>query len=316
MISLILPTFRRPHLLRGALASIAASEGCARSGVEVVVVDNNSRDTTPAVVSAAAGAYPFELRYVLEERQGVSHARNSGAQRAAGDHFVFMDDDQQIDRAYLARIPASFAETGADCVGGWTGYIGVDGFPGWLRTVVGRVGQRDFGPHLRRIGVSDPRLQGGNIAIARAIFERIGGYRTDVGPCGDRTTYGEDTEIQDRIVACGGTIFYDPQLRQNHYLEPERMKRGYYLRRAFQAGRGDYRLHKQELRNVPHLLGAPRFLWRRAGAAAVGVAASVGTAPGERFDRFCRLASELGQIHEALHAPAASPSNVPKPGNS
>lgn len=298
-VSVVLPTFRRPLLLRAALESIARSKGCSRDDVEVIIVDNNSRDTTPDVVAEIAQSFPFPLRYILESIQGVSVARNRGAAEARGDLIVFMDEDQQIDPGYLVRVPQSFAETQADCFGGWLGYVGVETFPAWLCTVVGRVGQRDFGPRVRALGAQE-RLAGGNMIFTRVVFERYGGFRTDVGPNGKNTTYGEDIDIQDRIQAAGGQLFYDPALRQNHYLEPARMKRGYYLARAFQAGRGEYRVRHQDWKGARSAFGIPLFLVRRIAADSLGVVKNCLARPEKRFNAWCRLAAELGQCREAF----------------
>lgn len=298
-VSVVLPTFRRPRLLRAALESIGRSVNCKREDVEVIVVDNNSGDTTPEVVSEIAHGFPFPLSYVLEKVQGVSVARNRGAAEASGALIVFMDEDQQIDPGYLARVPATYAETQADCFGGWLGYADVDAFPAWLWTVVGRVGQRDFGIHVRALGPQE-RLAGGNMVFPRDLFEHLGGFRTDVGPNGKNTTYGEDIEIQDRIQAAGGKLFYDPALRQNHYLEPERMKRAYYLNRAFQAGRGEYRLRRHEWKGGRAAFGIPLFLLRRTATDALGVVQNALGRPEKRFNAWCRLAADFGQCREAL----------------
>ncbi len=299
-ISVILPTFRRPQLLKVALASLARSEGCAPTEVEVIVVDNNSGDVTPTVVSDIARDFPFPLRYVLEKVQGVSVARNRGAAEARGALFVYMDEDQQIHPGYLARVPQTYVETKADCFGGWLGYVGAEKFPSWLWTVIGRVGQRDFGPQVRSLGIRDGRLAGGNMILPREVFARFGGFRTDVGPNGKNTTYGEDLDLQDRILAAGGTVFYDPALRQNHYLDPERMKRSYYLSRAFQAGRGEYRLHRNEWAAAARLFGIPLFLWRRTVSAGLQAIARGLSKPEQSFNFLCRFLSDVGQCREAF----------------
>jgi glycosyltransferase involved in cell wall biosynthesis len=299
VVSVILPTFRRPKLLQAALESLARSENSVREHYEVIIVDNNSGDSTPDVVARMAPTFPFPLRYVLEQVQGVSVARNRGASEANGALLVFMDEDQQIDPGYLARVPETATETGADCFGGWLGYVDIEKFPAWLWTVVGRVGQRDYGPHGRPLKTNE-RLAGGNMIFPRAVFERYGGFRTDVGPNGKNTTYGEDIDIQDRIQAAGGKLFYDPALRQNHYLEPERMKRSYYLNRAFQAGRGEFRLQRPGFARARSVFGIPLFLLRRTGVGMLAVAGSALARPEARFNAWCRLAADMGQCQEAF----------------
>lgn len=91
-VSLIIPTFDRPHLLPRAV------ESALRAGrdVEVIVVDDASRDRTAGVCAALGG-----IKYVrLEHNQGVAGARNVGLLESTGDYVAFLDDDDQ-------RLPGS-----------------------------------------------------------------------------------------------------------------------------------------------------------------------------------------------------------------
>jgi glycosyltransferase involved in cell wall biosynthesis len=62
---------------------------------EVVVVDNNSQDSTAAVVADYAKRWRSGslLRYVFEPRQGQSYARECAILNAASDLIGFLDDD-------------------------------------------------------------------------------------------------------------------------------------------------------------------------------------------------------------------------------
>lgn len=91
-VSIIIPTFNRPRMLVRAVES-ARRAGC---DVEVIVVDDASRDETASVCAALGG-----IKYVrLERNQGVAGARNIGLLESAGDYIAFLDDDDQ-------RLPGS-----------------------------------------------------------------------------------------------------------------------------------------------------------------------------------------------------------------
>lgn len=86
-VSVIIPTHDRPEMLPRAVASAFD----AGSDVEVVVVDDASRDETAQVCRALKG-----IKYVrLEVNQGVAGARNAGILRSAGEYISFLDDDDQ-----------------------------------------------------------------------------------------------------------------------------------------------------------------------------------------------------------------------------
>jgi hypothetical protein len=91
-VSLIIPTFNRPHLLPRCVAS-AQSAG---QDVEVIVVDDASVDQTSTVCKGLDG-----IKYVrLDRNQGVAGARNIGCLVSTGDYIAFLDDDD-------LRLPGS-----------------------------------------------------------------------------------------------------------------------------------------------------------------------------------------------------------------
>jgi glycosyltransferase involved in cell wall biosynthesis len=90
--SIIIPTHDRPKLLRRAV------ESARRAGaeIEIVVVDDGSRDETSAVCASFG-----DIVYVrLEERRGVGVARAAGIAASSGTYISFLDDDD-------ARLPGS-----------------------------------------------------------------------------------------------------------------------------------------------------------------------------------------------------------------
>ena len=91
-ISVIIPTHDRPHLLPAAVESARA----AGSNLEIIVVDDASRDGTAEVCKNLEG-----IKYVrLERNQGVAGARNVGLMHADGEYISFLDDDD-------LRLPGS-----------------------------------------------------------------------------------------------------------------------------------------------------------------------------------------------------------------
>ena len=84
-VSLIIPTFNRPHLLPRCVSS--ARE--AGSSVEIVVVDDASHDETANVCQALR-----DIKYVrLDSNRGVAGARNEGLRASTSEYVGFLDDD-------------------------------------------------------------------------------------------------------------------------------------------------------------------------------------------------------------------------------
>ncbi|HEV2827186.1 MAG TPA: glycosyltransferase family 2 protein [Pyrinomonadaceae bacterium] len=91
-ISVIIPTHSRPHLLPRTVASARA----AGTDVEIIVVDDASRDDTAEVCKNLEN-----IKYVrLDRNQGVAGARNIGLMHSQGNYISFLDDDD-------LRLPGS-----------------------------------------------------------------------------------------------------------------------------------------------------------------------------------------------------------------
>jgi glycosyltransferase involved in cell wall biosynthesis len=84
-VSLIIPTFSRPHLLERCVESVRR----AGSGVEIIVVDDASTDETASVCRKLR-----DIKYVrLDSNRGVAGARNEGLRASTSEYVGFLDDD-------------------------------------------------------------------------------------------------------------------------------------------------------------------------------------------------------------------------------
>jgi len=85
-VSVIIPTYNRASCVIRAVDS-ALDQSHAAS--EVIVVDDGSTDDTEQRLQP----YRDRIRYVYQENQGVSAARNTGIQHAIGEWIAFLDSD-------------------------------------------------------------------------------------------------------------------------------------------------------------------------------------------------------------------------------
>ena len=93
LISIIVPTYNRYDMLRGALESLIHQETEGELSYELIVVDNASTDDTKALVEDVAAEAPVRVRYLYEETPGPGAARNCGLAHAQGEWIAFFDDD-------------------------------------------------------------------------------------------------------------------------------------------------------------------------------------------------------------------------------
>jgi glycosyltransferase involved in cell wall biosynthesis len=91
------------------------------SEVEVIAVDGSPDASARAVVDevqSAARKLGLTVRYVHEPRPGISHSRNAGVLAAQAELVAFIDDDEEAEPQWLARLLQCQARFGADVVVG------------------------------------------------------------------------------------------------------------------------------------------------------------------------------------------------------
>jgi len=256
-VSVILCTYNRSQSLAGTLASIAAQTLPASVEWEVLVVDNNSTDRTREVVEDFCRRYPDRFRYLFEPRQGLSYARNAGVREARGDILAFTDDDVTVEPTWLQNLTSALHN------GGWAGAGGrilpVETFaaPSWLAPD-GPYGMGgilcahfDLGdtPHAL-----DRAPYGVNMAFHKKVFEKYGGFRTDLGRTPGNLMGNEDTEFGRRLMKAGERLRYEPSAVVRHPVPDSRAQKDYFLSWWFDYGRALVR----EWGRGPSVLGIPR----------------------------------------------------------
>ncbi|MBI3887090.1 MAG: glycosyltransferase [Opitutae bacterium] len=244
-------TYNRARLLRQTLAGVARQDYPA-DRLEVLVIDNNSTDATPAVVAEFA-AGPHAPRHVLEQTQGLGHARNRGLAEATGEIVLFADDDILVEPDWVRQMAAPFVQDAArrvGCVGGEVVPVFPDGRPDWIaewhsplafRTDAGPLGPRQM-------------PMGANLAFARWVFARIGPFATDLGRQGGQLFSGEDGEIVCRVRDAGWEVWFAPAARVLHQMPASRTTFRYAARHAFDSARSRVLERAQQRRAAGYLL--------------------------------------------------------------
>jgi GT2 family glycosyltransferase len=284
------------------LESIAVSVVPETVEWEVLVVDNNSKDQTRAVVEDFQRRYPRRFRYFFESRQGKSHALNSGIREAYGNILAFVDDDVCVEPAWLHNLTSPLHD------GEWAGSGGRIlpplGFipPEWLM-IAGPHGMGgvvfahfDLGDEAKPL---DQAPYGTNMAFRRAVFEKYGGFRVDMGPCPGSEIRNEDTEFGRRLIAGGERMFYVPSAVVYHEAPEHRLKKEFFLRWWYDFGRGQIREGgvRPKFHGIPrHYISLPNNIFRVLPVETLRWLLAVN--PKNRFVYKCRVWAVAGLIAE------------------
>jgi glucosyl-dolichyl phosphate glucuronosyltransferase len=270
-VTVILCTYNRCRELANALNSVAASTLPDGVEWEVLVVDNNNVDQTREVVESFRARYAGRFRYLFEPRPGKSHALNAGIRASQSDVLAFLDDDVTVEPTWLKNLIAGlhgeeWAGAGGRIVLKWPSSL-----PGWLSVE---------GPFARHVfpgfdqGLEAKELAespiGTNMAFRKEIFEKYGGFRTDLGPSPGtqiNSLWGlgpavktilhdfvlklgpashlpaprpnEDTEFGRRLITAGERLRYEPSAVVYHAVPQNRIQKKYFLAWWFDKGRAD-----------------------------------------------------------------------------
>jgi glycosyltransferase involved in cell wall biosynthesis len=214
LVSIVIPTFRRPVFLDEALARLAAMRRPVP--FELIVVDDGSEDDTPDVVQRYQGSFP-SLRYLHQENGGAGKARNNGARNAKGDLLLFTDDDILVAPDHLEAHLAAHEKYGENTIvsGHWelaprvVELLNLTPF-GRFRLEMERW-YREASMQLEPLGDGRFRpsaMVSWNFSLARELFNRLGGFNETIAHAGL-----EDQEMSLRAKQAGCTLIYDHNIK-------------------------------------------------------------------------------------------------------
>lgn len=170
-VSVVIPCYNYARYLPEAVGSVLAQ---TFTDFELLIVDDGSTDDSRAVADALAAAHPDRIRVIAQDRAGQpAIARNRGIAEARGEYVLCLDADDRIAPTMLERCVAVLdAEPGIAIA-----YTDRRDFDGVEQIV--QAGEYDFG-----------RLRFANhlsycALFRRAVWEAVGGYRTNVRGCED-----------------------------------------------------------------------------------------------------------------------------------
>lgn len=265
-LDLLVPTFRRPLLLKGTLESIARAERPRHLEVRVVIVDNDEARGLPGI-EPVMDALPYPAELLHEPAPGKSNALNTAVTRSAADYVGLIDDDEELDTRWFRVVEDALEARDVEFIGGrsvpkWEGPQ-----PAWIPPDYPAVlGITDMGSEPRPYGPDAPgMLCGGNAVIARETLLRIGLFCPALGPQANRRLFScEDEDLYLRLLDAGARGRYVPDLVIHHRIHPERLTKRYHRAWAFWNGASKAVLNQWRPTSLPTIAGVPRYLYGEA----------------------------------------------------
>lgn len=109
-ISIVVPVYHVEECLADTLECLVHQ---TMDNLEVILVDDGSEDHSGIICDDYAARYPF-VRVVHKKNEGVSVARNTGIELAAGEYVTFIDADDLISRRFCEILYRAAKDHNAD----------------------------------------------------------------------------------------------------------------------------------------------------------------------------------------------------------
>ncbi len=110
-LSVIIPVYNGEATLSAAIESVLSQ---TMKNIEVIIVNDGSRDSTEQIIEKYKSQYPGIIFLNKEKNEGLSAARNSGLELVQGEYFTFVDADDRVEPHAYERLLSH--SDGADVV--------------------------------------------------------------------------------------------------------------------------------------------------------------------------------------------------------
>ncbi|HEY3993809.1 MAG TPA: glycosyltransferase [Ktedonobacteraceae bacterium] len=254
--SVVLCTYNRRNFVLATLTTLRR-QTLPYDDFEVIVVDNGSRDGTFQAVTSYIEAdetkyqkpeEAWRAQCILEPKNGLAYARNTGLLAASGAIIVFVDDDTLIDPHMLQNLWEAYQETGADAIGMRVGVHWDMTSPHWMAPeLLSSLGY--FSPDTQRCQLgSEDNFASCAFSVKKEVLHDINYFSPFLSK---RINLPSSVEIADlclRLRQGGYTLWYEPQALVMHRATSARLRRAYFVGRSYWQGRSEIMLHYRHQR--------------------------------------------------------------------
>jgi glycosyltransferase involved in cell wall biosynthesis len=227
-----IPTYNGEQRLPEVLERLRSQTNIGHLSIEIIVIDNNSKDDTSKVVQAYQGDFPYPLRCVIERQQGAAFARKRAVQEASSDLIGFLDDDNLPAPNWIAAaydFAQSHPQAGA--------------FGSRIRGDFEVEPPKDFQRLIPFLAITDrgskPLLyephkkvlppSAGLVVRKRAWLETVPQHTILSGRVDGCMLTGEDLEVITHIQQAGWEIWYNADMEITHKIPHWRLEKDYLL---------------------------------------------------------------------------------------
>lgn len=248
-LSLIICTYNREEYLEKTLSFID-KQTLDPSKFEVIIVDNNSSDSTKSVAEKYIENHS-NAKYIFESQQGLSYARNTGYKEAQSSNLLYLDDDAYLNPDGLENLVNFInSDENLTIVGGRAIIKYPKEKPEWVtQSVVNWLGSYDYGDNTIEVTPDNIKKKivrfpiGCCFFVRKKVLDEIGGFNPKLGRVGKKMLAGEEFLISKHVQKNQGKIAYFPEIKVDHAIVPHWLDREFLLNKTSFYGISDVYVH-------------------------------------------------------------------------
>ncbi|OUJ73152.1 glycosyltransferase [Hymenobacter crusticola] len=245
-VSVIICCYNSAKKLPQTLKHLADQQVDSNVEWELIIVNNNSKDQTVAVVQEEWAKYTSSVTCTIvnESKPGLSFAREAGVNKARYDILIFCDDDNWLNSNYVQTAYGIMQDNSYfGIVGGNNTAVAESDFPSWFEELkseyaCGTQGDKD--------GVTKRfYIWGAGMVIRKKIFEELK-EKQFTSQLSDRKgvelSSGGDSEICFGAILLGYELAYSSKLQLKHFMSSDRLQWSYVVRLMLGHAKASYKL--------------------------------------------------------------------------
>lgn len=196
-VSIVIPAYNEEDVIKACLESCLKQSDAPD---EIIVVDNNSTDSTASIVRSFQRRHKeARIRLLKESKQGIIPARNKGFAAASSEVLGRIDADAMISREWVANVRRTFSDASVAAATGPVSYHDMP-LPGIGLAVDARIRKV-----LHMSAKKHTFLFGSNMAIRKSAWLEI----QDIIHTDEKDELHEDIDIALCLFRKGLRVVYD-----------------------------------------------------------------------------------------------------------
>jgi GT2 family glycosyltransferase len=228
-VCICIPTYKRPELLLRTLESLKNLQlkNDINIDLKINVVENGSERLAYPVIRGIESQFPYPIEFAVEDRRGISYARNRLVAMSMSSKFIaFIDDDDSAEPQWLEELLRVQRDRDADVVLGPV----VPEFetlpPDWMASFFYR------SRHPTGSQVSSFDFLTGNLLIKTSIIAE----KKEPFDNAFALTGGEDSYLGRRLAAKGIRFYWADKAVVHEYVSTNKISISWLVRRYFRGG--------------------------------------------------------------------------------